>query len=60
MNPNTNSCDPKKQKETEWVGELQEFCGPALLPDDKSLEPRERKGRPNKPESADRAQDMAD
>jgi hypothetical protein len=41
-----NSKDPKQPPETEWHGELQEFCGPALAPDDPSLEPRVRRGRP--------------
>jgi len=44
MNANPN--DPKKQPETEWHGELQEFAGQVLSPDDPSLEPRERRGEP--------------
>ena len=43
MNPNAN---PRHQPETEFHGELQEFSGPALDPNDPSLEPRVRKGRP--------------
>jgi hypothetical protein len=34
------------QPETEFIGELQEFTGTFISPDDPSLEPRERKGRP--------------
>jgi hypothetical protein len=44
------------QPETEFHGELQVFSGPALSPDDPSLEPRVRKGRPTdqqKPSSTD-------
>ncbi len=44
MNPNT--ANPLHQPETEFHGELQEFSGPALAPDDPSLEPRVRQGRP--------------
>jgi hypothetical protein len=43
---NANSSNPKEQPETEWHGELQEFAGPALPPDDPNLEPRVRRGRP--------------
>ena len=50
MTPNTPR--PLHQPETEFVGELQEFTGTFLPPDDPSLEPRERKGRP-----ADRKKD---
>jgi hypothetical protein len=38
--------NPLHQSETEVQGELQVFSGPALSPDDPSLEPRVRKGRP--------------
>ena len=44
MNP--NATNPLHQPETEFQGELQEFSGPALAPDDPSLEPRVRQGRP--------------
>jgi hypothetical protein len=44
MNP--NAANPLHQPETEFDGELQVFSGPALTPDDPSLEPRVRKGRP--------------
>ena len=44
MNPNTTN--PLHQPETEFQGELQVFSGPALAPDDPTLEPRVRKGRP--------------
>jgi hypothetical protein len=44
MNP--NPINPLHQPETEFQGELQVFSGPALAPDDPSLEPRVRKGRP--------------
>ena len=40
---------PPQQQETEWHGELQQFSGPALSPDDPSLEPRVREGRPKAP-----------
>jgi hypothetical protein len=43
---NLPSQKPQHQPETEFHGILQEFSGPALAPDDPSLEPRERKGRP--------------
>jgi hypothetical protein len=43
---NANPSDPKRQKETEWHGELQQFAGPVLSPTDPSLEPRIRRGRP--------------
>ena len=43
---NLNPTNPLHQSETEFHGELQEFSGQALAPDDPSLEPRERKGRP--------------
>jgi len=42
------SINPLHQRETEFTGETQVFSGPALLPDDPSLEPRERKGRPTR------------
>ncbi len=41
-----NSTNPRHQPETEFIGELQVFAGPALRPDDPRLEPRQRKGRP--------------
>jgi hypothetical protein len=41
-----SSTNPHHQAETEFTGELQVFSGPALSPDDPSLEPRQRKGRP--------------
>jgi hypothetical protein len=44
------------QPETEFIGLFQEFSGEALSPDDASLEPRERKGRPadrQPPDSSD-------
>jgi len=44
MNPKPTN--PQHQAETEFTGELQEFSGPALSPDDPSLEPRVRAGRP--------------
>ena len=47
-----NSKRPMHQAETEFIGELQEFTGTVVAPDDPSLEPRERKGRP-----ADRKRD---
>ena len=43
MNP--NATNPLHQPETEFHGELQVFSGPALAPDDPSLEPRVRKRR---------------
>jgi hypothetical protein len=47
MNPmNSNSSNPDQQPETEWHGELQEFSGKAMPPNDASLEPRVRRGRP--------------
>jgi hypothetical protein len=55
MNP--NATNPLHQPETEFHGELQVFSGPALAPDDPSLEPRVRKGRPadaNNPSASDR------
>jgi len=55
MNPNPIS--PLHQPETEFLGELQVFSGPALAPDDPSLEPRVRTGRPaglKKPSGADK------
>jgi hypothetical protein len=42
-----SSANPRHQPETEFTGDVQVFCGPALSPDDPRLEPRERKGRPN-------------
>jgi hypothetical protein len=44
MTPKTTH--PLHQPETEFQGELQVFSGPALSPDDPSLEPRVRQGRP--------------
>jgi hypothetical protein len=41
-----DSTNPLHQPETEFHGELQVFSGPALPPDDPTLEPRLRKGRP--------------
>jgi hypothetical protein len=41
-----HSANPRHQPETEFTGEVQVFSGPALSPDDPSLEPRQRKGRP--------------
>jgi hypothetical protein len=41
-----NSKRPMHQPETEFIGELQLFEGEALPPDDPSLEPRIRRGRP--------------
>jgi hypothetical protein len=38
--------NPLHQPETEFHGELQEFSGQALAPDDPTLERRERRGRP--------------
>jgi len=54
---NSNALNPLHQCETEFHGEIQEFSGPALAPDDPTLEPRVRKGRPGddqKPSSSDR------
>ena len=42
----TKAPKPKHQPETEFNGELQEFSGPVLSPDDPTLEPRIRRGRP--------------
>jgi hypothetical protein len=44
MNP--DATNPLHQPETEFHGDVQLFAGPALAPDDASLEPRVRKGRP--------------
>ena len=44
-----NATNPLHQPETEFHGELQEFSGPALAPDNPGLEPRVRKGRPADP-----------
>lgn len=44
MNAQPNQ--PKQQQNTEWHGEVQRFSGPAVSPDDPSLEPRVRRGRP--------------
>ena len=41
-----NSKRPMHQPETEFIGELRLFEGEALSPDDPSLEPRIRRGRP--------------
>ena len=43
---NTNKRHPEEQMETELHGDLQEFRGPALSPNDPSIEPRVRRGRP--------------
>ncbi|GEM_PF-7091412 len=48
----SNAANPLHQPETEFHGELQEFSGPALAPDDPSLEPRVRQGRPADPKKA--------
>ena len=42
-----NGSNSLHQPETEFRGEIQTFAGPALAPDDPSLEPRARKGRPH-------------
>jgi hypothetical protein len=51
-----SSANPRHQSETEFSGELQVFSGPALSPDDPSLEPRERKGRPTNAENRSAAE----
>jgi hypothetical protein len=51
--PSTN---PRHQPETEFIGDIQVFSGPALSPDDPSLEPRERKGRPRDAETRSAAE----
>jgi hypothetical protein len=51
MNTNTNY--PQRQNETEWDGDVQFFSGPALAPDDPSLEVRVRRGRPSQPPSGE-------
>jgi hypothetical protein len=43
---NPNATNPLHQNETEFQGECQVFSGPALSPDDPSLGPRVRQGRP--------------
>ena len=43
---NTKPKRPKHQRETEYTGDLQEFFCLGLSPNDPSLEPRVRKGRP--------------
>ena len=43
-----SSANPRHQSETEFSGELQVFSGPALSPDDPTLKPRERKGKPTR------------
>jgi hypothetical protein len=43
---------PQHQPETGFTGELQEFCGPAVAPDDPGLEPRVRRGGSTDPERA--------
>lgn len=61
MNP--NATNPLHQPETEFQGELQVFSGPALAPDDPSLESRVRKGRPvelKKPSAPDRNEPRAE
>ena len=55
MNP--DAINPLHQPETEFQGEVQVFSGPALAPDNPSLEPRVRRRRPagpKKPSGADR------
>ena len=55
MNPNASN--PLHQPETEFDGEFQIFSGPALAPDDPSVEPRVRRSRPadlQKPSGTDR------
>ena len=52
-----NPTNPMHQPETEFHGEIQVFTCPALSPDDPSLEPRVRRGRPgekDKQNDADR------
>ncbi len=49
---NAETPRPMHQPETLFIGELQEFKGTFLSPDDPSLEPRVRRGRP-----ADRKKD---
>jgi len=44
MNP--KATNPLHRPETEFDGEVQIFSGPALAPDDPSVEPRLRRGRP--------------
>ena len=41
-----NARNPLHQPQTEFIGELQEFEGEALNPNDPRLEPRVRRGRP--------------
>ena len=41
-----NKPNPLHQKETEWHGSFQEFTATVVSPDDPSLEPRVRRGRP--------------
>ena len=43
---NADSPRPMHQPETEFIGELQVFTMTVVSPDDPSLEPRDRKGRP--------------
>jgi len=57
MNPAASY--PKRQKETEWDGDVQFFSGPALAPDDPSLEPRVRKGRPKQSPPVVEPEDVA-
>jgi hypothetical protein len=47
--------NPYHQPETECKGDLQEFSGPALSPEDPTVAPRVRKGRPSdrKPETGE-------
>ena len=52
--------NPHHQAETEWSGELQEFSGPTLSPDDPALEPRARRGRPAERQEPTRPQQQAD
>lgn len=44
--------DAGKHPETELHGDLQTFCSNALSPDDASLEPRVRRGRPAETKAA--------
>lgn len=43
---NSDSRPRMHQPETEFIGALLTFSGPALSPSDPSIEPRDRKGRP--------------
>jgi hypothetical protein len=46
MDAKNDRNNPLHQPETEWIGEIYEFSGPALAPDDPNLGPRECRGRP--------------